>query len=53
MKSITLPAEHYAAAWKSEIRPHAEINALGKRYAETHDQDVLLELCQCFHGYLM
>ena len=53
MKSITLPAEHYAASWKSEIRPHAEINALGKRYAETHDQDVLLELCQCFHGYLM
>jgi hypothetical protein len=55
MKSVALSAEHYAACWKSEgsIRPHAEINALGKRYAETHDQDVLLELCQCFHGYLM
>ena len=54
MRSITLPANHYAAGWKTEMapRPRAEINELGKRYAETHDQDVLLELCQCFHPYL-
>ncbi len=26
---------------------------MGKRYAETHDQEALLELCQAFHGYLM
>src|SRR5579859_2106710 len=52
MKSIELPPEHYAQ-WSVErpLRPHAEVNALGQRYAETHDQDALLELC--FHPYLM
>ena len=54
MKPVTLPAQHYAAGWNTDTpRPHAEINALGKRYSQTHDQEALLELCQAFHGYLM
>jgi hypothetical protein len=47
MKSVLLPPEHYAAQWSTvSIRPHAEINVLGKRFAESHAQDALLELCQ-------
>ena len=54
MKAGSLPAEHYAAGWSTEtVRSHGEINALGKRYAEKHDRDALLELCQAFHPYLM
>ncbi len=37
MKSTLLPPDHYAAGWGTgELRTHAEINSLGKRYAETH-----------------
>ena len=65
MKSITLPSTHYAAQWKTEgiIKSLPEINDLGRRYAELPaeidgisnpaKQDLLLELCQCFHPYLM
>ena len=55
MNPISLSAEHYASKWKIDAapRPHAEINALAKRYAETHDQDALLCLCEAFHPYLM
>jgi len=65
MKSITLPNTHYAARWKTEgiIKSLPEINDLGRRYAELPadidgisnpaKQDLLLELCQCFHPYLM
>src|ERR1017187_6513455 len=65
MKSITLPSTHYAAQWKTEgmIKSLPEINDLGRRYAELPaemagisnpaKQDLLLELCQCFHLYLM
>jgi hypothetical protein len=65
MKSITLPSTHYAASWKTEgmIKSLPEINDLGRRYAELPaemagisnpaKQDLLLELCQCFHPYLM
>ena len=54
MKSTALPPDHYAAGWNTgELRSHAEINSLGKRYAETHDQEALLELCKSFHPYLM
>jgi hypothetical protein len=56
----TLPPSHYASGWKTEgaIRPLEEINDLGRRYAElpnfdSEKQDLLLELCQCFHPYLM
>jgi hypothetical protein len=53
--TFELPAEHYAAGWSVEgpLRSHTEINQLGRLYAERHDQDALLELCQCFHPYLM
>src|ERR1019366_274077 len=65
MKSITLPSTHYAAQWKTEgiIKSLPEISDLGRRYAELPaeidgksnpaKQDLLLELCQCFHPYLM
>jgi len=50
MKPVGLPA----AEWKTDsTRPHAEINALAKRYVEAHDQDALLCLCEAFHPYLM
>jgi hypothetical protein len=65
MKPVTLPNSHYAAKWKREgaIKSLPEINDLGRRYAELPavlegisnpaKQDLLLELCQCFHPYLM
>ncbi len=60
MKQTTLPAHHYAAGWKTEgaVRPLAEVNDLGRRYAELpadapEKKALLLELCQCFHPYLM
>ena len=59
MKSITLPSSHYASGWKIDValRPLEEITALGCRYAELGEsaekEDLLLELCQCFHPYLM
>jgi len=51
----TLPAHHYAAGWKTEggIKTLAEIDELGRRYAEGRDKDALLELCRAFHPYLM
>jgi len=60
MKQITLPANHYAAGWKTEgvVKPLAEITDLGRRYAElpsdsAEKEALLLELCKCFHPYLM
>jgi hypothetical protein len=61
MKPVTLPAHHYAAGWvyEGDFKPVAETNALGIRYAElpaSQDgvkQELLLELCQAFHPYLM
>jgi len=55
MKPVELRADHYASKWDANAvpRPRAEINALAKRYAETHDRDALLCLCQAFHPYLM
>jgi hypothetical protein len=35
------------------IRSNAEITELGKRYAETHDSEIQLEICRAFHPYLM
>jgi hypothetical protein len=50
-----LPAHHYATGWKTEgaIKSLAEIDELGRRYAENQDRDALLELCRAFHPYLM
>jgi hypothetical protein len=60
MRQITLPANHYAAQWKTEgvIKTLPEINDLGRRYAELPEDSaekeaILLEICQCFHPYLM
>jgi hypothetical protein len=59
MKQVILPPSHYAASWKTEgvIKTIPEVNDLGRRYAELADGDrkeaLLLELCQCFHPYLM
>ena len=43
---------------ESAIKPLAEITDLGRRYAElpsdsAEKEALLLELCQCFHPYLM
>jgi hypothetical protein len=53
-------AHHYAAGWKTEgvIKPIPEVNDLGRRYAElpagsAEKEALLLELCQCFHPYVM
>src|SRR5581483_8006848 len=57
MKAPKLSSAHYAAARKygddAVPRPLDEINDLGRRYAETANEDVLLEICQAFHPYLM
>jgi hypothetical protein len=65
MKPVRLSYTHYAAHWKKEgvIKPLPELNDLGRRYAELPSvvegvsnpakQSLLLELCQCFHPYLM
>ena len=65
MKPVTLSNTHYAAEWKTEgvVKSLPELDDLGRRYAELPaeiegisnraKQDLLLELCQCFHPYLM
>ncbi len=55
MIGIKLPPEHYTSGWKTDgsIRPAAEVNELGRRYAVSRDHDTLLEICRCFHPYLM
>src|SRR5438270_12195489 len=59
MKPVTLPSSHYASGWKMDVapRPLEEMTALGCRYAELGEsaekEDLLLELCQSFHSYLM
>lgn len=52
-------ARHYAAAWPindETILSTSEITELGQQYARAAGaakQDLLLQLCQAFHGYLM
>jgi hypothetical protein len=58
MRNIVLPSSHYAARWSSDImRTPSELTALGRQYAElplgTPKEDKLLEIVQCFHGYLL
>jgi len=59
MKSYSLPAKHYAASWKIDSEDHlstADLTDLGCRYAQACGQekeDLLLEICQNFHSYLM
>jgi len=48
------PASHYAADWDTEkFNSLKDVNALGREYAQTHNEDLLLELCRSFHPYLM
>jgi hypothetical protein len=68
MRQASLPAGHYTMSWPiDKLQPVTEISALGQRYAELPaevlqgnllvsnpvKQDLLLELCKCFHPYLM
>ena len=59
-KRVLIPANHYAAGWKIEgaIKPLPEVTDIGRRFAQLpaespEKQALLLELCQCFHPYLM
>jgi len=38
---------------RNRVRSLEEVTELGRQYAETKDPAVQLELCQCFHPYLM
>ena len=59
MKSYTLPSNHYAANWPTAEETWLntdELTDLGCQYARAEDQqkqDLLLRLCQAFHGYLI
>ena len=49
MKSIVLPASHYAAKWPASIqRKPAELTKLGAEYARTKNQEALLEILPCY-----
>lgn len=57
-KNIVLPREHYAYTWSIDAhRPPSEVTKLGIEYASLPEGaakgDKLLEVLQCFHGYLM
>jgi len=58
MQQACLSKNHYAFHWPTgRIRPVSEVNQLGIEYASLPDgkqkEEKLLELCRCFHGYLM
>ena len=59
MKSYTLPSNHYAANWPTAEETWLntdELTDLGCQYARAEGQqkeDLLLRLCQAFHGYLI
>ena len=45
MKPVTLPAGHYAAGWDAEEFNSLEaVNALGRKYAEDPEEELLLAL---------
>jgi hypothetical protein len=60
-RSANLSSEHYAYRWatpaKEDFYGYEETNILGTKYANLIDgedkQTLLLELTQCFHGYIM
>ena len=56
-RSITLPADHYAAKWDTHVHyTPVALTEMGKKFARLPEgedkQQRLLELCQAFHGYL-
>lgn len=55
MISVLLPTSHYASQWPTEgvVKTVEEVTRLGTVYAESKDSAVLLDLCRCFHPYLM
>jgi hypothetical protein len=59
MKSYSLPTGHYAASWKVDDESrlsNTEVTELGCRYvaaAGQEKEELLLQLCQNFHSYLM
>jgi len=57
MKSVLLPASHYASGWESKVLSLDETNRLGSEYALLEEgaekRAKFLEIVQAFHGYLM
>ncbi len=58
MKHVQLPYWHYAAQWPADsVRTADEVTALGLAYTELPEGEPrnakLLEILQCFHGYLI
>jgi hypothetical protein len=59
MKSYSLPSQHYAASWPlndESILTTGDLTELGQQYARADGavkKDLLLQICQAFHGYLM
>jgi hypothetical protein len=59
MKSVSLSPAHYAYKWPTEdvVRTPAELTKLGAEFAALAEgrakEDLLLEILQCFHGYLL
>jgi hypothetical protein len=59
MKSVSLSPAHYAFKWptKDVVRTPAELTKLGAEFAALPEgrakEDLLLEILQCFHGYLL
>lgn len=59
-RASNLSSEHFASSWtiptKEEFRNYEETNILGIKYATLPDglakEELMLELTQCFHGYL-
>lgn len=60
-RSANLSCEHFASKWpvptKDDFRGYEDTNILGIQYATFPDgadkEALMLELTQCFHGYLM
>lgn len=60
-RSANLSSEHFASHWpvptKDEFKSYEDTNVIGTRYANLEDgpakEELMLELTQCFHGYLM
>ena len=54
MRSITLPATHFAAGWPTDIQYTSdELTAMGRDYAGDPTEEKLLKIIQCFHSYLL
>lgn len=60
-RSATLSSDHFASKWvipsKEDFHGYEDTNALGITYANLPDgsqkENLMLELTQCFHGYIM